>query len=680
MCRPYLSNESLYRVDVAAHQDLMMNPFILDHHKSMPQSLGEVQEVKQFQLQISITVDMVNAKPPMEKALSLPWVPQPEPEELELDVVVILPPYVQGHDPEDDTTIFPSPEDGIPFHDSENDLEKDLEKDPETEAPDIDIDERDDDDATLKNENDDDVEIQREHVLDRGPAAMNFSVPLNRHGYSCDEPYTHLAFGLNHDPGQACGGGGPPSDTSDYSNSSSSSSLDHLLGISFLSTDDQRDANQKKYGHVPHKNNNAYSDDLDQNDLNILDGLLNEESQLLQYPTVPEFNPTGVMDTSLAHEEVLRFQARPMLGATENVMSDAGSRPPDTSLASDWGFFFDLFRMSGHPSISPQLRDEIELLRRRSVPQQPHMHLYHDHRPRAMSHQPCAPPFDPSIYNTATNPMLDSMNPKYNYPNNNTPSPLNNNTVSPGSSSSTCSSPAPSCASSSPPPPTGGFYDILHPVSDEAPPALDAAHQTPTTTGVLPTTGIKKNRRLCRHPGCVKRSRSQGLCITHGGGKRCRIAGCNKSSQGGDLCIRHGGGKRCEVLDCTKAAQTNGKCKSHGGGPRCKIDGCNLSSQGNGLCRSHGGGRRCAYMGCTKGTQRGEYCAIHGGSKLCSIDGCHRNDRGGGFCANHGGGRRCAIAGCKKPSRRQGRCSEHLRLSTTCSVVDLLQNNNDTHE
>jgi hypothetical protein len=174
-------------------------------------------------------------------------------------------------------------------------------------------------------------------------------------------------------------------------------------------------------------------------------------------------------------------------------------------------------------------------------------------------------------------------------------------------------------------------------------------------------SGEVKSRRLCRSEGCYKRSRSNGMCISHGGGRRCAIDGCDKSSQGGNLCIRHGGGKRCSHDGCDKAAQSNFLCKAHGGGPRCQVDGCHRSSQGGGYCRSHGGGKRCRVDGCDKGTQRGDYCALHGGSRLCEVAGCMRNDRGGGLCATHGGGKRCTMGNCGKPCRRKGLCSAHLR-------------------
>ncbi|KAG7387493.1 hypothetical protein PHYPSEUDO_014015 [Phytophthora pseudosyringae] len=182
---------------------------------------------------------------------------------------------------------------------------------------------------------------------------------------------------------------------------------------------------------------------------------------------------------------------------------------------------------------------------------------------------------------------------------------------------------------------------------------------------IMVKPGEVKSRRLCKSEGCYKRSRSNGLCISHGGGRRCAVEGCDKSSQGGNLCIRHGGGKRCSHEGCDKAAQSNFLCKAHGGGPRCQFGGCSRSSQGGGYCRSHGGGKRCMFDGCDKGTQRGDYCALHGGSRLCEVPGCMRNDRGGGLCATHGGGKRCTTEGCNKPCRRKGLCSAHLRQVET---------------
>ncbi|KAE9026886.1 hypothetical protein PF005_g5933 [Phytophthora fragariae] len=190
---------------------------------------------------------------------------------------------------------------------------------------------------------------------------------------------------------------------------------------------------------------------------------------------------------------------------------------------------------------------------------------------------------------------------------------------------------------------------------------LTPRHPEPHMAAPKMKPGEVKSRRLCKSEGCYKRSRSNGLCISHGGGRRCAVEGCDKSSQGGNLCIRHGGGKRCSHEGCDKAAQSNFLCKAHGGGPRCQFGGCTRSSQGGGFCRSHGGGKRCMFDGCDKGTQRGDYCALHGGSRLCEVPGCMRNDRGGGLCATHGGGKRCTTEGCNKPCRRKGLCSAHLR-------------------
>jgi hypothetical protein len=205
--------------------------------------------------------------------------------------------------------------------------------------------------------------------------------------------------------------------------------------------------------------------------------------------------------------------------------------------------------------------------------------------------------------------------------------------------------------------PIDSFIESFDGVTDE-----EFKFPAPATEQInVKAGGEVKSRRLCKAEGCYKRSRSNGLCISHGGGRRCAVEGCDKSSQGGNLCIRHGGGKRCSHEGCDKAAQSNFLCKAHGGGPRCQFENCNRSSQGGGYCRSHGGGKRCMFDGCTKGTQRGDYCALHGGSRLCEIPGCMRNDRGGGLCATHGGGKRCNINGCIKPCRRKGLCSAHLR-------------------
>ncbi|KAF4316615.1 hypothetical protein BBO99_00001661 [Phytophthora kernoviae] len=207
--------------------------------------------------------------------------------------------------------------------------------------------------------------------------------------------------------------------------------------------------------------------------------------------------------------------------------------------------------------------------------------------------------------------------------------------------------------------PIEGLMDSLEGLTDTELMMTPRLPETHIETKVK--AGEMKSRRLCKSEGCYKRSRSNGLCISHGGGRRCAVEGCDKSSQGGNLCIRHGGGKRCSHEGCDKAAQSNFLCKAHGGGPRCQFNGCSRSSQGGGFCRSHGGGKRCMFDGCDKGTQRGDYCALHGGSRLCEVPGCMRNDRGGGLCATHGGGKRCTMEACSKPCRRKGLCSAHLR-------------------
>ncbi|KAF1792014.1 hypothetical protein GQ600_18898 [Phytophthora cactorum] len=175
---------------------------------------------------------------------------------------------------------------------------------------------------------------------------------------------------------------------------------------------------------------------------------------------------------------------------------------------------------------------------------------------------------------------------------------------------------------------------------------------------IMTKPGEVKSRRLCKSEGCYKRSRSNGLCISHGGGRRCAVEGCDKSSQGGNLCIRHGGGKRCSHEGCDKAAQSNFLCKAHGRWLLAQLPGRWLLP----LAR---GGKRCMFDGCDKGTQRGDYCALHGGSRLCEVPGCMRNDRGGGLCATHGGGKRCTVDACNKPCRRKGLCSAHLRQVET---------------
>ena len=57
-----------------------------------------------------------------------------------------------------------------------------------------------------------------------------------------------------------------------------------------------------------------------------------------------------------------------------------------------------------------------------------------------------------------------------------------------------------------------------------------------------------KKKRLCRHPGCNRVIKSQGLCQRHGGkAKRCKVPGCDKQAQGthDGMCKRHWKIKNC---------------------------------------------------------------------------------------------------------------------------------------
>ena len=69
-------------------------------------------------------------------------------------------------------------------------------------------------------------------------------------------------------------------------------------------------------------------------------------------------------------------------------------------------------------------------------------------------------------------------------------------------------------------------------------------------------------------------------------------------------------GAPCLSLHCKNKGVTNGLCKTHGGGKRCTYFGCKKSSQSMGLCRKHGGGKLCTFEGCTSGTQRGGRCHL----------------------------------------------------------------------
>ena len=60
--------------------------------------------------------------------------------------------------------------------------------------------------------------------------------------------------------------------------------------------------------------------------------------------------------------------------------------------------------------------------------------------------------------------------------------------------------------------------------------------------------GGGKRKRLCRHPGCSRVIKSQGLCQRHGGkAKRCKVPGCDKQAQGthDGMCKRHWKIKNC---------------------------------------------------------------------------------------------------------------------------------------
>lgn len=57
-----------------------------------------------------------------------------------------------------------------------------------------------------------------------------------------------------------------------------------------------------------------------------------------------------------------------------------------------------------------------------------------------------------------------------------------------------------------------------------------------------------KKKRMCRHPGCNRVIKSQGLCQRHGGkAKRCKVPGCDKQAQGthDGMCKRHWKIKNC---------------------------------------------------------------------------------------------------------------------------------------
>ena len=73
-------------------------------------------------------------------------------------------------------------------------------------------------------------------------------------------------------------------------------------------------------------------------------------------------------------------------------------------------------------------------------------------------------------------------------------------------------------------------------------------------------------RGMCHHPGCGKRARRGGFCVSHGGGRRCSTVDCTKAVQtGGKVgkCFAHGGGKRCEDTHCSRRALRHNYCGRH---------------------------------------------------------------------------------------------------------------------
>nr|CCA22307.1 conserved hypothetical protein [Albugo laibachii Nc14] len=94
--------------------------------------------------------------------------------------------------------------------------------------------------------------------------------------------------------------------------------------------------------------------------------------------------------------------------------------------------------------------------------------------------------------------------------------------------------------------------------------------------------------RFCGVEECLKRAKTGGLCIAHGGGLRCSERECQKHAVTLGLCISHGGGKRCSNIDCVNASRKHGVCWSHGARRFCKQSGCTKGPKYRGLCWSHG--------------------------------------------------------------------------------------------
>jgi hypothetical protein len=165
----------------------------------------------------------------------------------------------------------------------------------------------------------------------------------------------------------------------------------------------------------------------------------------------------------------------------------------------------------------------------------------------------------------------------------------------------------------------------------------------------------RRKRYLCRFDGgCDHVVKSNGLCRTHGGGKRCQYAGgCHKATHSYGLCKAHGGGKRCQHAGgCGKSAisQTS-YCTAHGGGKRCQhAGGCGKGAiSPTSYCTAHGGGKRCQHAGgCGKGAESPtSYCIAHGGGRRCQhAGGCGKGAQSPtSYCIAHGGGSRCQHAG-----------------------------------
>jgi hypothetical protein len=116
----------------------------------------------------------------------------------------------------------------------------------------------------------------------------------------------------------------------------------------------------------------------------------------------------------------------------------------------------------------------------------------------------------------------------------------------------------------------------------------------------------------CRFDGgCDYLVRSNGLCMTHGCGKRCQHAGgCGKSAEiPTSFCVAHGGGKRCQYADgCGKGAiSPTSNCIAHGGGKRCQhAGGCGKSARSaSSYCAAHGEGKRCQHAGGCRQSAKG---------------------------------------------------------------------------